>query len=208
MPRHVDHDQRRRQVAEALWRVVAREGLERATVRAVATEAGLSLGAISHYFGSQEELQRYALRLVDERDAARLAAISHEGTAREVVERYLWALLPLDEESRQSNAIYYAFMARARVVPAFREIAATVNDEITDLCRSGIEGLAGEGGIAPGRDVETLVAEFRALTEGLSFRAAMWPDQTPPELIRAVVTGWLDALLPAQAPPPGPPPGD
>lgn len=194
MPRHVDHEARRRQVAEALWRVVLREGLEGATVRAVAAEAELSLGAISHYFASQEELQLYALELVNERDAARMAAIPEEGTAREVVERYLWALLPVDEEARQTNQVFYAFLARARVVPSFRRVAAGINDEVVELCTRGIELLDRAGAIAPGHDRATLVAEFRALTEGLSFQCAMWPEALPPQTVKAVMRRWLDSL--------------
>src|SRR5688572_6376506 len=155
MPRHVDTAERRRHVAEALWRVALRDGLERATVRAVASESGLSLGAISHYFANQEELQLYALELVNERDNARLAAIDERGSAREVVERYLWALLPLDRESRETNEVFYAFMARARVVPALRAATAVINDEILALCRRGIELLADGGAIAPGHELDT-----------------------------------------------------
>ncbi|MDT0447284.1 TetR/AcrR family transcriptional regulator [Streptomyces johnsoniae] len=194
MPRHVDPAVRRQQVAEALWRVVVRDGLERATVRAVAAEAGLSLGAVSHYFSSQEELRLYALDLVNERDNARLSAIPQEGTAREIVERYLWALLPMDQETRETTQVFYAFMVQARTDPAFREVTAEINQEVVALCRSGIELLAAHGQVAPGHDHETLVAEFRTLTEGLSFQAAMWPDTTTPESIRAVVRRWLDSL--------------
>jgi AcrR family transcriptional regulator len=199
VPRHVDTAERRRHVAEALWRVVLRDGLERATVRAVAAESGLSLGAISHYFTNQEELQLHALELVNERDNARLAALPERGSAREIVERYLWALLPLDDESRETNQVFYAFMARARVVPAFRRVAEEINAEGVALCRRGIERLARDGDIAPGHDLDVLTAEFRALTEGLSFRAAMWPEATPPDEIRAVVRRWLDSLA---VPPP------
>ncbi len=174
--------------------MVLRDGLERATVRAVAAEAELSLGAISHYFSSQEELQLYALRLVDEQDEARMAAISHEGSARAVVERYLWALIPMDEESRERNQIFYAFMARAQVVPAFREITEEINTDVVALCRSAIELLDREGMVDPGHDRDVLVSEFRAMTEGLSFQGVMWPESTTPDVIRAVIGRWLDSL--------------
>lgn len=194
MPRHVDAEERRRHVAEALWRVVVRDGLDRATVRAVAAEARLSLGAVSHYFASQEALQLHALQLIDERDAARHLEISDAGTTRDVIERYLWALLPLDQESRESHQIYYAFMARARVVPAFREVAAAIDGEVVSLCRRAIDSLDRDGCIAPGHDRGVLVAELRALTEGLAFQAASWPEQATPEMMQAVMRRWLDSL--------------
>ena len=50
MPIVVDPEERRRDLAEAVWRVVRRDGLERASVREVAREAGVSMGSLRHYF--------------------------------------------------------------------------------------------------------------------------------------------------------------
>ena len=38
MPKVVDHEQRRRELGHAVWRVIRRDGVERASVRAVAEE--------------------------------------------------------------------------------------------------------------------------------------------------------------------------
>ena len=51
MPRVVDHAVRRQELAEALWRVVRRDGVHEVSVRTVADEAGTSPGALRHYFG-------------------------------------------------------------------------------------------------------------------------------------------------------------
>ena len=65
MPKLVDHDQRRREIAAALTRLIVRVGVEGASVRAVAAEAGWSMGAVRYYFGTQEELLRFAVTLQD-----------------------------------------------------------------------------------------------------------------------------------------------
>lgn len=49
----VDAGVGRRELAEAVWRVILRDGVEGASVREVAAEAGLSSGSLKHYFGSQ-----------------------------------------------------------------------------------------------------------------------------------------------------------
>ncbi len=67
MPRVVDPVARRNDLAEAVWRVIRREGLEGASVRAVAREAGLSMGSLRHYFGTQSELLIFAMRMVMDR---------------------------------------------------------------------------------------------------------------------------------------------
>lgn len=53
MPKVVDHERRREDLARAVWAVVARAGVDGATVRAVATEAGWSIGALRYYFATQ-----------------------------------------------------------------------------------------------------------------------------------------------------------
>ena len=48
MPKVVDHAARREQLAAALWRVVVRDGVEAASLRRVAAEAGWSVGSLRH----------------------------------------------------------------------------------------------------------------------------------------------------------------
>jgi AcrR family transcriptional regulator len=41
---------RRLDVSEAAWRVIAREGLDRTSLRAIAQELGCTTGVVTHYF--------------------------------------------------------------------------------------------------------------------------------------------------------------
>ncbi len=62
MPKVVDHDKRRRVVAEATWRVIERVGFEGATLRAIAEEIGYTTSVVSHYFRDKERLMEFAFR--------------------------------------------------------------------------------------------------------------------------------------------------
>ena len=72
MPKLVDHEERRKIIAKATWNVIAREGLGGASVRSIAKEANLSLGAVRHYFETQEELLEFAMQLVEEQVTERI----------------------------------------------------------------------------------------------------------------------------------------
>lgn len=72
MPKLVDHDKQRVLVAEAAWRIIRRDGMEQASVRNIAEEAGVSVGSMRHYFSTQSELLRYAMNLVSERVSHRV----------------------------------------------------------------------------------------------------------------------------------------
>jgi AcrR family transcriptional regulator len=64
--------QRRRALAEAALRVMARDGVPAASVRAIAAEAGVALASVHYAYASRSELLREAVRLVvaEERAAA------------------------------------------------------------------------------------------------------------------------------------------
>src|SRR5919198_1840349 len=79
MPRIVDHEQRRAEVAAAVWRIVSRDGLEAATVRRVAAETGMSTSVVSHYFAGKDDLLRLAFRIVVARGRDRAIAQSAQG---------------------------------------------------------------------------------------------------------------------------------
>ena len=56
MPRHVDHELRRNELAEVTARLIVRGGVEAANVRAIAQEAGYSTKVVSHYFPEKRAL--------------------------------------------------------------------------------------------------------------------------------------------------------
>lgn len=68
----VDHDARRRLIAEALWRVASRHGLDAVSLRHVAAEAGVSMGLVQHYFTTKEDMLRFALETIGERVTQRI----------------------------------------------------------------------------------------------------------------------------------------
>jgi len=100
MPKVVDRDQRRLELARAAWRVIRRDGVERASVREVAREAGLSTGSLRHYFGTQAELLIFAMRNVMEQVERRVAAVQRPNDPLAAAKLVLAELLPLDDERR------------------------------------------------------------------------------------------------------------
>ena len=117
MPRIVDHEARRREIAAALWRVVRTQGVEQTSVRAVAAEAGWSAGALRHYFATQEDLHAFALRSMLEQTVVRVRRwlASDDGSPRERAVTLVEQLLPLDDERRSECLVWYAFADRARL---------------------------------------------------------------------------------------------
>jgi AcrR family transcriptional regulator len=200
VPKIVDHEQRRHELAHAVWRVIRRDGVDQASVRAVAAEAGWSPGALRHYFATQSEMFAFAMRLVVDRIEARIAALDRPGDPREAAEQVLHELLPLDDERRAENEVWLSFTARALIDPELRAQHNEVYDALHQACASALETLSsdGRGGAGP---ASALQAErLHAVLDGLAVHTALRPELMPPERIVAVMGLHLDALTVRRSP--------
>jgi AcrR family transcriptional regulator len=188
----VDPVERRHEVVEAVLRLIRRDGLEQASVRNVAREAGLSMGSLRHYFVSQSELMVFAFRTVIDRIEARLARLEPEPDPRRRAERVLAELLPLDDDRRAENEVWLAFTSRAMVEPSLRALRDEGYDALHAGCRAILTDLSAAG-LAP-TDVGAEAERLHAWLDGLAVHAAMRADIYPAEKLTAAITYHLDGL--------------
>jgi AcrR family transcriptional regulator len=196
VPKLVDHEQRRRELGQAVWRVIRRDGVEAASVRKVAQEAGWSAGALRHYFSTQPELLTFAMQMVIERIEARVGALEPPADPRRAVEQRLHELLPLDKERRAENEVWLAFAGRALVDRQLRVRHEEVDEELRRACLGALRELGGAGRLRPGLDLELEAERLHGLLDGLALHTAMRPDRMSPQLIRSVLARHLDSLDP------------
>src|SRR5689334_13631284 len=198
MPKIVDHDARREEIAEALWRVVRRDGIRAASVRTVAAEAGWSAGAVRHYFPDQDGLLSFAMDLVSRRVTEPVNAIEAKGTVPAIVLRYLDEVLPLDAERRAEFDIWLAFMAQAQAESGAGTLHAhvdTVHEELRGLCESLVRALSEAGLLKDGLDVRREVERLHALLDGLALHAAIQPQRTTPTRVHQLMRHHVESLL-------------
>jgi DNA-binding transcriptional regulator YbjK len=112
--------ERERPLMEATLRIVGRSGLDGVTHRAVAAEAGMSLGAVTHHFETRDRLVDAALRFALTREVGRLRAfsVSLQSKAFDVeawIEQLVnWYSKELNTRAETHIACYEAFLAAAR----------------------------------------------------------------------------------------------
>ena len=154
MPKVVDHDPRRQELAEATWRLIRREGLEAVSVRKVAREAGVSPGSLRHYFTSQSELLAYALRMVGERIEQRIRSLEPGQTLEDHVQALIEQVLPLDEERATEAVIWLAFVGKALVDPELAKLATETHNALYHLFHQLIKAMVRHGALPRETDVE------------------------------------------------------
>lgn len=167
MPRVVDADQRRAEIVDAVWRVIARDGLDQASVRSVASEAGLSVGSLRHYFGSQAELLAFTLDAVGERLEARLTGVGATGDPLARVRAKLDEMLPLDAERRRECEVWLAFTARALVDDSLRKAQRDVDRRLSDAFRYLVGLLAEADLLRADSDLDVEAERLNAVVDGL-----------------------------------------
>jgi TetR/AcrR family transcriptional repressor of bet genes len=172
MPKKVDHAQRRREITGALARITVKGGLEAATFRQVAAEAGVSVNLVQYYFGTKAGLLLAAQHHVAERvgtrfRAARLA-VGEDAAPRETIRATLAVFLPRDAESRESTLLFVAFYVASLTNPALhRPEARDVPDRLHGFLAEQIRRAQAAGEVADGIDPDHEATMLALLVAGL-----------------------------------------
>ena len=120
-PKQVDHEERRRRIAEAVWGITAHRGLEAVSLRDVASEAGVSMGMVQHYFKTKERMIlfacEYMVELAEHGSKEFLTDSLDPDAPRSVIRSVFVQTLPLEEEQRAGTGVWLAFLNRAIVDP-------------------------------------------------------------------------------------------
>jgi AcrR family transcriptional regulator len=189
MPRQVDHDLRRRQIAEAVWRLATRGGLEDVTLRQVASEAGVSARLLQYYFGTRDQLLLGALEILnadaEQRARERLAAFGEAPGMYAIVRGVLLEMLPLDDERRNRHLVYAAYFVRFLVEPALAAVATAaplaIENLIADLLTHGRE----LGEVSPDIDIAAEAAFLVAGAEGVQ-SSVLLGQRTPEDAVALI----------------------
>jgi AcrR family transcriptional regulator len=199
MPKIVDHEARREEIAQALWRVVRRDGVRAASVRTVAAEAGWSAGAVRYYFPDQDGLINFAMDLVSKRVHARVSQLEPTGTAVEIVLRYLEEVIPLDPERLTEFDVWLSFTAQAQAesgAGGLRKHLGPAHDELRGLCNSLLSHLSAAGALRADLDLDLEAERLHALLDGISFHVTIQPEVTTAERVRQVLAAHVLSLQP------------
>lgn len=192
MPKIVDHSERKSHIAEATWRVIMNQGMKGATVRKIAREAGVSLGALRHYFTTQHELLAFAMNLVKERVNARVAAIlSLDLPPKELVTRVLMELLPLDETTMAEMEVWFAFVFHLK---SAEEDYGGLNDGIYPGICNLLDRLDQHDLLRAEVDKANVAEHLYALLDGLALHAMLEPERLDRQRIVRVLNSYMDSI--------------
>lgn len=193
VPKLIDHESRREEIAAAAWRVIVRDGVAGASVRSVAAEAGLSVGSLRHVFASQSQLLAFAMKLVIDRAGERVRRLPRAPSPLESAEAIAEELLPLDEDRRLEMEVYLALFSASGADPNLQETKQDAWRRVRTTCRIIDQAVGAEAKDRPER-IETEVILLHAVIDGLASHLVWQPTELKPHDARRALVEHLQQM--------------
>ena len=192
MPRIVDHDARRRRVAEEAAELIAERGIDAVTFRELGERAGCSTAIVSHYFRDKRDVLRCTYAAAADRARQRFSVALAPGA--EGLQRGVEALLPLQPDSVRDWRVWFAFWGHAITDPELAaEQRAQVRRTRAELARVMRE-LIDAGDVAADLDADEEARRLLVVIMGIAAQAAFDQADWPAERQQEFVRGHLDGL--------------
>jgi len=163
----------------ATLRVIARDGLEKTTIRAIAKEAGCSAGSLAHYFGDKEDILRQTLELADARISKRISDIISETEPNFALREVLAQVLPIDNDRTVELTLDVNFWGRALIHPELRGLEHQDHDRWRNIVLELVTSITSsrKSEISAINLTDVLIA----FLDGLGLQALIYPELFPPD---------------------------
>lgn len=193
MPKIVNHDMKKVEIAEAAWRVIRQKGIKGASVRNIAQESGVSLGALRYYFPTQDDLLVFAMQVVRDRVNERILHIAAEELPPvHRVLRILMELVPGDEERRVEMEVWFEFTFHMKKWnPAAFDAQ---HDGILEGIGRLLDYLAQGGALEEEVDIPLESEKLYALLDGLALHMLLDPGRLNYTKAQQVLESYLAGI--------------
>ncbi|ABW28014.1 TetR/AcrR family transcriptional regulator [Acaryochloris marina] len=189
---------RRLEVSEAAWRVIVREGLDRASMRAIAQEMNCTTGVVTHYFRNKQELILFALHQVTERLKVRMQVAIENVAGIDRLATMLLSFLPLDQERQEILRVWVAFLGyavgRDGLMEEHRQSAA----ELRAVIIQELQALQSKGLIQADLVPQVEANALLALVNGIGIDTLIQADHLGPGQQEAIIHRYIAGMVTGQ----------
>ncbi|MFI9150211.1 TetR/AcrR family transcriptional regulator [Streptomyces sp. NPDC053367] len=188
-----DREARRKDVSEAVWRVLADKGFGGLTLRAVAAGMGVSTGMLMHYFPTKRALITHALDLL-ERNTAQRPRRAHPAPGLATVRAMLLDILPLTPDDTARNRIWVSSWDLSLADGDLTAAQAARYARLRSALAPHLKAAQDLGELPAEAGPERLAAAVVAFTHGLVVQALFDPDRFSGDVQTALLDDFLASL--------------
>jgi len=185
-------DERRRELADAALRVMARDGVAATTTRAIVAEAGMSLSAFHYCFRSKNELLGGLTdAVVAKASAAALATLRPGTDVRRALRKGLRAYWALVEAAPAEHQVTYELTQYATRTAGLEELPRQQYEAYFAGASEVLETLADAAGVRWAIPVPTLARMLVTMLDGLTLN---WLADRNSAQALALLDGFADQV--------------
>ncbi|MEV6329062.1 TetR family transcriptional regulator [Streptomyces sp. NPDC051909] len=188
--------ERRRQLVEAAVRVMARDGVGRATTRAICAEAEVSLSVFHYCFDSKQELLEAAIGAITGNYVARvMSAVEPRATLRETVRGALGTYWEHVRARPAEHMLTYELTQYALREEGFEHLARAQYEQYVASAATLVGQVCAVLGVTPRVPVELVARVLAATIDGLTLQYLVLGDEQAAEALLDVTADQLVALI-------------
>jgi AcrR family transcriptional regulator len=192
--------ERREQLIEAALAVASRDGIDAATVRAVAAEAGVSLGVVHYCFQDKDELLRAMAHAITAQNLERSTGEFPPGASvADVIGGTIDALWDGIKESRGAQLLSYELTTSSLRHPELNQVAIEQYRGQWAAAEQVLRGIEQAAGVTFAVPLDRLARTVVAVVDGYSLA---WLVDGDEELAREGMHGFGQFLLTTTVPNP------
>ena len=194
MPRIVDHDARRTELAAAACEAIFRFGMHNLTLTDVGKVAGCTTGTITHYFANKDALLLAALEhawgTIKQRMYTRLSQDEHDALG------FFAELLPITSENRIAVVVWFHYWLRGLNSLPLAERRRANRIEWLQMLEKCLLGMQSRGEIVLNGEIDAEIQGVDAIINGIALQAILDPDEWPVTRQMAQLRCYFDRLRP------------
>lgn len=177
MPKLVDHDTRRTEIAKATWAALQDVGIERLRLRDIADEVGFSTGVFAHYFRDKDSVLRYAFDLAYQRANDRI--LESNETVSSGLSRLTNALVALVPDKKRPETV--AFVSMCFGIRGISDPLLTANykkkrKEYCRMLKSYLQDAIDDGEVLLDQSSDDILDLVFATLDGVCIATLLNPD--------------------------------
>ena len=171
-------DARKREVAEAALEIIAREGVEGASLREIAHALGCTTGSLTHYFRNKDDLVGFVLDEIAGQLTEDLERLNGAVLPAEALRQWIGELLPHNPATRRSWTVWFAFTAASLVQADLRKRQEDRDAVLLTKMTETICAVLKQSGVtAAPKDVMAEAELLLCVVDGLGLHAIVAPDR-------------------------------
>jgi AcrR family transcriptional regulator len=195
MPRPHVEEERRHQILEATWHVIAVSGFRGLRLSDVAKRAGVSSGMIHYYFDTKDDLVKAAFeRYYEHSTQRRQWLMKTDRGPLELLKAIVESYLPIEDETLEGWHVWSELWVEGLQEPDLREL----NEDFYGQWRRLVAGIIRDGQnaglIRDGSAIE-LANMLIAMIDGLAIQVLLGSRSLTAERMRTTCMAFIDEML-------------